>query len=355
MNQMSRPPRPTKRAVTLKDLARELNLSTSAVSKALRNDPEISPATILRVGQLARERQYVPNEAARRLKQSRTFKIGVIIPDLLDQFYALALRGVEESATRSRYNVLISQTHEDPDKERMLIETMIRNRVDGVLIATTAQTYRTDFVRRLEGFGIPVVFFVRSPRDRALYSVTGDSFAGGRQAVTYLIEQGHRRIAHLRGPYSLLISQERHEGYQRALTDHGLPYDTALVKSLDLTTESVAEAMTGLMRLPEPPTAVLTFKSYVTLEAIQFLKQHPPQPKPVAFMGFGNLPLLRHVDYRPLASIDADPVEVGTEAFRLLLHRLTQSDELPVADRQLRVPCQLTVYGEPAGPSIVYH
>lgn len=337
-----------KRGVTLRDLARELGVSVSAVSKALKGDPEISPATTARIRQLAQERQYVPNQAARYLKQQRNFKIGVIVPDLLDEFYALILRGVEEAATQNGYMVLIAQTHEDPDKEGRLIETMLGNRVDGVLIATTTQTYKTDALNQLEMFGIPVVYFVRTPRDRSRYSVTGDNVGGSRQAVTYLIAKGHRRIAHLRGPYSMLVSQLRHEGYELALREHGIPYDTKLVKTIDLSVEDTEQAMRELLALPDPPTALLAFRSYVMLDAIQYLKTHPPNlSRPIDFVGYGHLSLLKHIDYRPVASVEADAVELGRRSFGWLLQRFANPADVPVEERHLQVPCGLVVY-EPA-------
>jgi LacI family transcriptional regulator len=332
-----------KRGVTLKDLAKELGLSVSAVSKALRNDPGIGSSTTARVRQLAEERNYVPNLAAIRLKQSRNFKIGVIIPDLFDQFYGLALRGIEDTAARHQYSVVFTQTHEQPDRERALIDTMIRNRIDGLLISITTLTDHTDFVDQLEAIGIPVVFFVRSPRDRISYSVTADSFEGCREAVTYLVEKGHRRIAHLRGPTTSTLSQVRYEGYQQALIDHQLPFDPDLVKLLDATPDPINQAMRELMQLDDPPSAVLTFKNYITLEAISFLqREYPDNPNRLDFIGFGNLPLLRHIDYRPLAAIDADPFDLGAEAFRLLHQRMI--DSTTEVRQQIKIPCQLTVY-----------
>jgi DNA-binding LacI/PurR family transcriptional regulator len=333
-----------KQRVTLKSLASELGLSVSAVSKALRDDPQIGPATTARVRALAEARHYVPNLAARHLKQSRNFKIGVIIPDLFDQFYALSLRGIEDTAAMHHYTVVFTQTHEQPDREQALIETMIRNRVDGLLLAITTQTDSTRFVEQLDAVGIPVVFFVRSPRNPVSYSVTGDSLAGSRQAVEYLLQKGHRRIAHLRGPNPLILSDLRLEGYRQALAEAGLPFDPHLVQPVDLLPESTGRAMQILLDLPDPPTAVLAFKNYVTLDAIAFLKRNYPTRPPLDFIGFGNLPLLRHIDYRPLAAIDADPVELGAEAFRLLLYRMTHDADLPVAERQIQMPCQLTVY-----------
>jgi DNA-binding LacI/PurR family transcriptional regulator len=334
-----------RRGVTLRDLARELGLSVSAVSKALKGDPAIGPVTTARIRALAEARQYIPNQVARHLKQQRNFKIGVIIPDLLDQFYALTLRGVEAVANQHQYTVLIAQTHENPDKEQQVVETMLRNRVDGILIATTTQTFKTTHIDRLESFGIPVVYFVRPPRDRSRHSVTGDSAGGSQQAMAHLLANGHRRIAHLRGPYSLLVSQLRHEGYELALREQGIPYDTKLVKTIDLSAESTHEAMRDLLALPDPPTAILAFRSYIVLDAIQYLNaQPPPLPRPLELMGYGHLPLLRYIDYRPLASVEADAVELGRKAFDLLHQRLTNPGELPLENRHIQIACTVEVY-----------
>ncbi|MEZ0538974.1 LacI family DNA-binding transcriptional regulator [Fibrella arboris] len=332
-----------RRGVTLKDLAKELGLSVSGVSKALRNDPGIGSATVARVRQLAEERNYIPNLAAIHLKQKRNFKIGVIIPDLFDQFYGLTLRGIEDTAARHHYSVVFTQTHEQPDRERALIETMIRNRIDGLLISITTKTDRTDFVDQLEAIGIPVVFFVRAPRDRPSYNVTADSFEGSRQAITYLIQKGHRRIAHLRGPATLSLSQVRYDGYLQALTDHQVPFDADLVKQPDTTPDLVEGAMRALMQLDDPPTAISTFKSYQTLDAISFMQRdYPARSSSIDFIGFGNLPLFKHIDYRPLAAVDADPFDLGAEAFGLLHQRMVNGSA-PIS-QQIKIPCQMTIY-----------
>ncbi|WP_375445269.1 LacI family DNA-binding transcriptional regulator [uncultured Fibrella sp.] len=332
-----------RRGVTLKDLAKELGLSVSAVSKALRNDPSIGPSTTVRVRQLAEGRNYVPNLAAIHLKQKRNFKIGVIIPDLFDQFYALVLRGIEDTAARHQYSVVFTQTHEQPDRERALIDTMLRNRIDGLLISITAKTDRTDFVDQLEAAGIPVVFFVRTPHDRVSYDVTADSFEGSREAIMYLVQKGHRRIAHLRGPTAMTLSQVRYEGYLQGLRDHQLPVDPELIKLPESGPDPTDRAMCELIQLNEPPTAIFTYKNYLTLDAISFLqREYPTRARPLDFIGFGNLPLLKHIDYRPLAAIDADPIDLGAAAFALLHQRMGNATDL--VERQVKIPCHLTVY-----------
>lgn len=148
-----------KKGITIKDIARKLNMSVSTVSKALNNNPSISTLTKERVKKLAEEWNYIPNEAARHFKLNKSFTIGVIMPDLLDQFYVLAINGVEEIANRKNYHVIISQTHEDHEKETGIVENMIRNRVDGVIIAISKNTRDLNMFKRLINTGIPVVFF----------------------------------------------------------------------------------------------------------------------------------------------------------------------------------------------------
>lgn len=332
-----------RRGVTLKDLAKELGLSVSAVSKALRNDPSIGPATTARIRQLAEAKNYVRNLAAIHLKQKRNFKIGVIIPDLFDQFYALALRGIEDTAAQHQYSVVFTQTYEQPERERALIDTMIRNRIDGLLISITTKTDSTDFVDQLEAVGIPVVFFVRTPHDRVSYNVTADSFEGSREVITYLVQKGHRRIAHLRGPTASTLSQVRYEGYLQGLRDHQLPFDPNLVKLPESGPDPTDRAMRELMQLNDPPTAIFTFKNYLTLDAISFLqRKYQARTSPIDFIGFGNLPLLKHIDYRPLAAIDADPIDLGAAAFQLLYQRMSNAAG-PVVS-QVKIPCHMIVY-----------
>ena len=124
-------------AVTIKDIAAKLNMSFSTVSKALNNDPSISTPTRERVKQLAADWNYIPNEAARHFKLNKTFTLGLIIPNMLDQFFVLAINGAEKIAARENYNVIISQSHEDPTNEERIVDLMKRNRVDGLIVVIT--------------------------------------------------------------------------------------------------------------------------------------------------------------------------------------------------------------------------
>ncbi|MEP6673669.1 MAG: LacI family DNA-binding transcriptional regulator [Ferruginibacter sp.] len=335
-----------KKGVTIKDIARKLNMSVSTVSKALSNDPSISILTRERVQQLAKEWNYIPNEAARHFKLNKSFTIGLIIPNLLDQFYVLAINGVEGIAEKQNYNVILTQSHEDVINEEKITNMMISNRVDGVIVAITKNTVNMLLFQKLISMGIPVVFIAREPQSQSFNFVSSNNQEGAFDATAFLIKKGHSRIAHIMGPESMQTSQVRFEGYKQALIEHGISFDDALVKVADFSETATANAMKELMKLKEPPTAVFTFKNYITLDAIEYLKDEcPAQLDRIDFVGFGNLPLLQYLDHKPAASIEENSFEMGTQAAELLFRIINNkdADENPSGEN-IRIPCRLVIH-----------
>src|SRR5215207_5409330 len=171
-----------KKGVTIKDIARKLNMSVSTVSKALSNDLSISILTRERVKNLAEEWNYIPNEAARHFKLNKSFTLGLIIPDLLDQFFVLAINGVEQIAADEKYHVILSQSHESEIKEERIVDLMIRNRVDGVIAVIAKNTKDMSSFQKLINIGIPVVFFTRPPKGSCYNYVYANSMQGAMEA-----------------------------------------------------------------------------------------------------------------------------------------------------------------------------
>ncbi|HUS00573.1 MAG TPA: LacI family DNA-binding transcriptional regulator, partial [Chitinophagaceae bacterium] len=222
-----------KKGVTIKDIARRLNMSISTVSKALSNDIYISTLTKERVQKLAKEWNYIPNESARHFKLNKSFTIGLILPDLLDQFYVLAINGVEKIAEKEKYNVIVSQSHEEVDKEEKITNLMISNRVDGVIVAITKNTVNMQLFEKLNSIGIPVVFISRKPADHLFNCVLSNNKEGALIATEFLVKKKHRRIAHIMGPVHMQTCKDRFEGYKLALHKHKIPFDDELVKTVD--------------------------------------------------------------------------------------------------------------------------
>ncbi|MEO8416030.1 MAG: substrate-binding domain-containing protein, partial [Ginsengibacter sp.] len=261
------------------------------------------------------------------------------------QFYVLAINGIEEIATKEKYNIIITQSHEDIAKEENLAKTMIRNRVDGVIISTTKNTVDTAFLKEFKLVGIPVVCIVREPQDHSFNYVAINNKEGAFKATDFLIKKGHSRIAHLMGPITLQISQIRFEGYKEALQKNGIPLDLNLVKAVDFTKRDTEKAMQELMKLKSPPSAVFTFKNYITLDAIEFLKRrYPNKLDLIDFTDFGNLPLFDYLDHKPIASIEEDFNEVGKQAARLIFEMINKEND-PGNENygKIEIPCKLVI------------
>jgi len=336
-----------KKGVTLKDIADKLNMSISTVSKALSGDISISEPTKVRVQKLAEEWNYIPNEAARHFKLNKTFTLGLIIPDLLDQIFVLAINGVEEIAAQKKYNVIVSQSHEDAVHENKIVDIMIRSRVDGVIVAITKNTDDMSSFRKLIDIGIPVVFFSRSPQDPSFNYVSANNEDGAMKAMEFLFTKGHKRIAHIMGPASMPVSQIRLEGYKKALEKHHISYDASLVKAVDFTPASTHKAMKSLMSIKSPPTAIFTFKNYISLDVIQFLKKKNNSSKltTIDVVGFGNLPMLQYLDNKPSASIEENSYIMGIEAAQLLFKGMdVQKEGDDHTSQHIKVPCKLVIH-----------
>jgi LacI family transcriptional regulator len=265
-----------KKGITIKDIAVKLNMSVSTVSKALNNDLSISTPTKERVKQLANDWNYIPNEAARHFKLSKTFTLGLIIPDLLDQFFVLAINGAEKIAATEKYNVIISQSHEDPANEEKIVDLMKRNRVDGLIVVITKKSEDMSAFLNLKNIGIPVVFLARPPKDDSFDYVTADNEGGAFKATEYLINQGHQRIGHLMGPECMAVSQLRLQGYKAALQRIG----SALIrprKSCRSDRRINYSCHEPVYENEIPPTGIFTFKNYISLDAIEYLKRTFPE------------------------------------------------------------------------------
>ncbi|WZN45195.1 LacI family DNA-binding transcriptional regulator [Chitinophaga caseinilytica] len=317
----------------------------STVSKALNNDATISSLTSERVKALARELNYIPNEAARHFKLNRTSTLGLIVPDILDQYYAFAANGVEAAAEERGYHVMLAQSREDEQKEERIIDLMIRNRVDGV-VAAISKT-RTDMVpyQKLLSIGIPVVCIGREPATPEFDFVSSNNMEGGRLATDFLIRQGHRHIAHLRGPEGMRTGNARYEGYKLALEQHGIPLREELVEVVDFSREHTEAALARMLALEVPPTAVFAFKNYMALDGIAFLKKYHPQLVDVMpFTGFGNLPILDYLDHKPAASIEESSHEMGLEAAMQLFSRIREGEGEEQSARSIQLPCKLVVH-----------
>ena len=211
--------------VTIKDIARELGVSPSTVSRALKDHPDISEETRRHVRELADRMKYKPNAIALSLKNRKSNVVGVIIPQIVHYFFSSVISGIEEIAGKYGYSVMIAQSNESFDKEVEAMGALADGRIDGLLISISKETVKYDHLRQFKEEGIEIVFFDRVPDEFKSDSVVIDDFQGALKAVQHLIDGGHKRILHLAGPQTRLIGRKRLKGYLQALENNKVPFD----------------------------------------------------------------------------------------------------------------------------------
>lgn len=334
-----------KKAPTIKEIAKRLNISVSTVSRALHDHPSIGLRTKMQVQQLAKELNYEPNQTAIFFKQGKTFTLGVILPTLGEEFFSQAISGIEDAAMRHNYNVLIGQSHDDVEREKQIIETMRKHRVDGILVSISKNTYTYEHFEQLKNYNIPVVFFDRVPREADFFKVNCSMLESTTEAVNFLIKQGHKRIGFLKGPESIGIADERQQGYEAGLKKNKIALDASLIADTDMTKDSTHKAMQQLLSLKNRPTAVVAFNDYVALDAIQFAKKMKMKiNKDISFVSYANLPIVHYLDFQPVASVEQFPYQQGEEATELLMKLLNKDSQQLEPEKQHIVLESLLVY-----------
>lgn len=308
---------------TIKEIAKQLNISVSTVSRALHDHKSIGLRTKMRVQELAKQLQYEPNQTAIFFQQGKTFTIGVILPELSEAFFSSAISGIEDAAHKGNYTVLLGQSHDSVDREKQLIETMKKHRVDGLLISISKNTSDYSHFEALQRYNIPIVFFDRIPKISNIHYVACNMINGTVQAINFLFTKGHRIIGMINGPEKLPASRERLDGYIQAMTKSRLKYDPALVVNCDLTTEDVVAATEKLLTGKRRPTAIVTFNDYVALDAVrQARKMKLRINKDICFVSYANLPLTNYTAYPPMASVEQFPYQQGQKATETLIELL---------------------------------
>lgn len=309
---------------TLKEIAQKLNVSISTVSRALSDHPRIGLHTKTRVRELAKELSFEPNPKAISFKQKKTFVVGVILPDIHEDFFSEALSGIEIAGIENDYTILFGQSYDDQEKEVKVVEAMKRQRVDGLIISLSKQTQKYEHLELLEKFGIPVVYFDRVPPFNA-NKVYCDLYKGTVEMVGWLFSKGYNRIAFINGPDRLQASKERLNGYIEGVSKKKLKIDMQLVEKTDLSKESTHEAMKNLLSLKKRPQAIITFNDYVHMDAVKYAQQQNVQVnKDIAFVSYANLPITNYIAHPPLVSIEQYPYRQGEKAMQLLIRILNE-------------------------------
>lgn len=318
-----------KTSVTIKEIARQLGISKSTVSRALRDSSEISEATKERVIELARRLNYSPNPIALSLLKNQTHTIGIIVPDIDNPFFSTAISGVEDVAYSRGYHVMIYQSHESYEREKADVRHIADRRADGLIVSVASHSLQHDHFVDLQEVGIPIVFFDRASNEVQTHKVLVDDYAGAFSGTEHLIEQGCHKIAHVCGPMSLAISRNRYNGYRDALRKHKLPQRDEWVVTAEYSQSEGTERAYQLMALRERPDAIFAASDRIAIGVHWALRQLGYRmPDDVALLGFSDLGVSGLLD-PPLSSIAQPSFEMGRQAAELLLE-LIETKNTPV-------------------------
>jgi DNA-binding LacI/PurR family transcriptional regulator len=330
--------------MTIRDIAREAGVSTATVSRALRGLPNVDPVTRAKVHAVAERLDYVVSPAASRLASGRAGSIAVITPFVARWYFATVLSGVERVLQRSDLDLLLFSVGEPSETHRVPPHRKLRRRVDAFLIISLEAA--SPDVRELFEMDMPVTL-IGSTRD-GVSSVSIDDTEGGRTATQHLINLGHQRVALISGrplPSPFTPERDRYRGYLEALETAGLAVEPGFVTHGYFTVEGGEDAMTSLLALPDPPTAVFAISDEMAFGAMRSLRRHGLRAgRDVSIVGFDGHDM---ADLLDLTTVVQPVDELGMQAAQALLETVLDPGREPC---QVRLPTQLVVRGSSGPP-----
>ncbi len=308
-----------KNRVTIRDIAKALNVTSSTVSRALHDHHSISDATKKLVQETAERLNYRPNHYAAALRSGRSNIIGIIVPTADRAFFGSVVRGIEDEVAKKGFGVIVSQAYDDVKKEKRALDNLIRSQVDGIISSVAKNSQNRAYYQKVKEEGVPFIFFDRVIEELNVSSVVIDDFKGGRIATRHLIDQGYRRIAHFLGDPNTTIYTERYRGYRQALLDANIAIEKAYIIDCPSSVEWGKKQTEKLFSLPEPPDAIFSSSDFAAVGALHYLKQIGVKvPEQVGIVGFANEPFSSFVD-PSLSTVDQFSREMGKQAATVLL------------------------------------
>ena len=329
----------------MKDVALLAEVSTATVSRALMNPEKVSITTRKRVEEAVIESGYSPNSFARNLRRNESKTIVAIIPDICDPYFTEIIRGIEEAAMENGYIVLLGDSRQQKKREDSFVNLLFTKQVDGMLLLGTDLPF--DVSKQEQKNLPPMVMACEYSPELELPTVHIDNLTAAFEAVNYLSQMGHKRIAQISGPEQATLCHFRHQGYQQALRRSGVTMNPAYTAYGNFTFESGATALARLMSLPETPTAIFCHNDVMAIGAIHQAKKMGIRiPQDLSLIGFDDIQFSEYCD-PPLTTVSQPRYEIGRQAMLMLLERL-KGREVQIGSRLL--DATLTVRESTAPP-----
>jgi LacI family transcriptional regulator len=329
----------SKGKTTIHDIAEKLNITASTVSRALKDHPRISTETKKAVLKVAQKLNYQPNHIAAALRNGKSNILGIIVPTVDRSFFSSVIRGIEEIANASHYNVMICQSYDIYKKEVATVEALLNARVDGIIASHGKETKDFSHFLKAKERGIPVILFDRYNNDLEVSQVVIDDYLGAYKATEHLIQQDCKRIAHFTSTLNISIFKERLRGYREALINNGLKFDESLVISSNLQAEDGRSSMLQLLKLAEIPDGIFSASALSIAGAMQVLKEKNIKvPEEVALVGFSNESFMLFTE-PSITAVDQHSMRMGNAAAEIFLEEIS-------SDRQKFIPQKIVLKPE---------
>lgn len=315
--------------VTIKDIARTLNVSVATVSRAFNDKYDVKKETREMILNKARELGYKPNPIARKLLQKHSYNIGVIVPEFVNSFFPTVIIGIQQVLLEKNYQVIIMQSNECADIELKNMISLENSMVDGLLLSLSRETRHSEYLEQLIAEQFPVVLFNRVSEELPVSKVVFNDYKWAVFATEHLIEQGYRDILHLSGPRNLQLIQDRIRGFKKAMEKHGLPVTESQIVECGIFIEDGERTMERLIREGRIPDAIFATNDPTAIGAMKVLKKHGYKiPQDVGVVGFSNTQMAEIVE-PALTSVRQPTTEMGRVAAELLLEQITSETPPP--------------------------
>lgn len=321
---------------TLKQIAEQLGVSITTVSKALKDYDDVNEKTKKIIVDLAKTMNYTPNSFAVNLRTKESKTIGVIVPTIDYSFFSKVFKGILEEAAARNYLVIILRSNEKYEIEKNHIDLLLNQRVDGIMISLSNETCYFDHLNKIINQKTPLVLFDKIAKIINCSKVTINDRKAAYDAVSYLIKKGNKKIAHFRGSYNAQNAIDRFLGYKKALEDHSIPYDSSLVYTCDKNLDFDEGFQYAQQALAEHPDldAIFTWTDLIAIGALKYINDNKNlMPKKVAVFGFCNSQLSSFVT-PSLTTIDQPGFEIGRRAASILF------DEINLKKKKQPIPFQ---------------
>jgi LacI family transcriptional regulator len=310
------------REITIYDIARELNISATTVSRGLQDHPTISKKTKKKILDLAEQMGYRSNHFARSLRNQKTNTFGIIVPRLNSHFMSSVIAGIENAANEQGFSLLIAQSSESSVKEAASARTMFDSRVDGLLVSLAVDTTDLSHFDSFFKKNIPVIFFDRVQQHESSVNILIDNRQAAYNVTRHLIDQGCRRIMHITAPTVQNVYKDRLKGYKEALSEHKIKFREDYVLITNLSQEAGTEAAKTIGKMKPLPDGIFVANDSCAVGCMLALKEQGIRiPQDIAFAGFNNDPVTKVIDPN-LTTINYSGYEMGQVAARHLINHV---------------------------------